>query len=97
MFEDNETTLPELKARVEKTIDFLKTIKPEQIDGTEDKKLIVKVGGKDTEFGGMQFLLGRSLPTSTSTSRPPTTFFATTAWRSASATFSDPRNNSRDS
>ena len=61
-FEDNEKTLPELKARVEKTIAFLKTFKPEQIDGTEDKELIVKVGGNDTKFGGMQFLLGRSLP-----------------------------------
>jgi len=62
-FEDNEKTLPELKARVEKTIAFLKTFKPEQIDGTEDKELIVKVGGNDTKFGGMQFLLGRSILT----------------------------------
>ena len=61
-FEDTETTLPELKARVEKTIAFLETIKPEQVDGSEDKELIVKVGGNDTKFGGMQFLLGRSLP-----------------------------------
>lgn len=62
VFEDNEKTLPDLKARVEKTIAFLETIKPEQIDGTEDKELIVKVGGNDTKFGGMQFLLGRSIP-----------------------------------
>ena len=61
-FEDNEKTLPELKARVQKTIDFLKTFKAEQIDGTEDKELIVKVAGNDTKFAGMQFLLGRSLP-----------------------------------
>ena len=62
VFEDNEKTLPDLKARVDKTIAFLETIKPEQIDGTEDKELIVKVGGNDTKFGGMQFLLGRSIP-----------------------------------
>jgi hypothetical protein len=62
VFEDNEKTLPDLKARVEKTIAFLETIKPEQIDGTEDKELIVKVSGNDTKFGGMQFLLGRSIP-----------------------------------
>ena len=54
--------MPELKARVDKTIAFLETIKPEQIDGTEDKELVVKVGGNDTKFGGMQFLLGRSIP-----------------------------------
>jgi hypothetical protein len=61
-FEDNEKTLPELKARIDKTIAFLETIKPEQVDGTEDKELIVKVGGNDTKFGGMQFLLGRAIP-----------------------------------
>ena len=62
VFEDNEKTLADLKARVDKTIEFLKTFKAEQIDGTEDKELIVKVGGNDTKFAGLQFLLGRSMP-----------------------------------
>ncbi len=62
VFEDNETTLPELKARVEKTIAFLATIEPARIDGTEGKDLVVKVGGKDTPFKGMQFLLARAIP-----------------------------------
>lgn len=61
-YEDNETTIPELKARVEKTIAFLGTIKASQIDGTEGKDLVVKVGGKDTPFKGMQFLLARAIP-----------------------------------
>ncbi len=34
--EDNEKTIPELKARIEKTIAFLQTIKPEQIIGKEN-------------------------------------------------------------
>jgi len=62
VFEDSEKTLADLKARVEKTVAFLRTFKPEQIDGTEDKELVVKVGGNDTKFGGMQFLLGRAIP-----------------------------------
>jgi len=61
-FEDNEKTLGDLKGRVEKTIDLLKTFKPEQIDGSEEKELVIKVGGKDTPFRGMQLLLGRSIP-----------------------------------
>ena len=52
----------ELKARVEKTIAFLRTIKPAQIDGTEGKEIVVKVGGQDTPFKGMQFLLARAIP-----------------------------------
>lgn len=61
-FEDNEKTLADLKERVGKTIDLLKTFKPEQIDGSEEKELVIKVGGKDTPFRGQQFLLGRSIP-----------------------------------
>jgi len=61
-FEDNEKTLADLKARVGKTVDLLKTFKPEQIDGSEEKELVVKVGGKDTPFRGMPFLLGRAIP-----------------------------------
>ena len=60
VYEDDETTIPELKARVEKTIAFLNSIKPAQIDGTEGKEIVVKVGGQDTPFKGMQFLLARA-------------------------------------
>lgn len=35
-FEDNEKTVDELKVRIEKTLAFMKTIKPEQIIGRED-------------------------------------------------------------
>lgn len=61
-YEDNETTIPELKSRIERTVAFLNTIKAAQIDGTEGKDLVVKVGGKDTPFKGMQFLLARAIP-----------------------------------
>jgi hypothetical protein len=49
-------------ARAQTAIDLLKIFKPEQIDGSEEKELVIKVGGKDTPFRGMQFLLGRSIP-----------------------------------
>jgi len=61
-FEDNEKTLADLVARIDKTVELLKTFKPEQINGSEDKELVVKVGGKDTPFRGMQFLLARAIP-----------------------------------
>lgn len=34
--EDNETSIEELKARIDKTIEILKTVKPEDVDGKED-------------------------------------------------------------
>jgi hypothetical protein len=60
--EDTEQTFPELKARIAKTIDFIKTIKPEQIDGSEDKDLMVKLGKQEYKFKGMQYLLNYAYP-----------------------------------
>ncbi|HEY7903568.1 MAG TPA: DUF1993 domain-containing protein [Casimicrobiaceae bacterium] len=61
-FEDDEKTIADLKARIDKTVAFLRTMKAEQIDGSEDKDLVIKVGGNDTPTKGMAFLLGRSIP-----------------------------------
>ena len=45
--EDNEKTVAELKARIDATLKFLKTIKPEQVIGKEDIKIALPYwGGK---------------------------------------------------
>ena len=62
VYEDNEKSLVELKARVAKTIAFIQTISAAQIDGTEDKEIITKRGDKETHYKGMQFLLGHAIP-----------------------------------
>lgn len=62
VYEDTEKTLAELKARIAKTIAYLQTFKPAQIDGTEDKDIVVKRGDKETRYKGMQFLLGHAVP-----------------------------------
>ena len=56
------TTFPELKERIAKTIAFLETFKPEQIDGSEDKVVTLKLGGKDTDFKGQPYLLHFVIP-----------------------------------
>src|SRR5262249_48371842 len=60
--EDTEKTFDELKARIAKTLAFIKSVKPEQIDGSEDKEIVLKVGGRDLKFSGMQYLLGFAQP-----------------------------------
>jgi hypothetical protein len=60
--EDTEKTFEELKARIAKTIAFVRTVKPAQIDGTEEKDILLKVGGRDLKFTGMQYLLGFAQP-----------------------------------
>ena len=61
-YEDNEKTLADLKARIAKTIAFIQTVTSAQIDGTEDKEIVIKYGEKETRYKGMQFLLGNAVP-----------------------------------
>ena len=62
VYEDNERSLADLKARIAKTVAFIQTIGAEQVDGTEDKDIVIKRGEKETHYKGMQFLLGHALP-----------------------------------
>jgi hypothetical protein len=62
VFEDNEKTLADLKARIAKTVAYIQTVTPAQIDGTEDKEIVIKRGDKETRYSGMQFLLGHAVP-----------------------------------
>jgi len=56
-YEDNETTFADLKARLEKTLAYIGTFKPEQIDGTEDKDITLTLGGTTRQFKGLDYLL----------------------------------------
>lgn len=62
VYEDTETTLPELKARILRTIEFIESVTPAQIDGTEDKEIITRRGEKETRYTGIRFLLGHAIP-----------------------------------
>ena len=61
-FADTETTFPELQARLDKTIDFLKGLKPEQIDGSEERSITLKMRSGDITFTGQNYLLHFVLP-----------------------------------
>jgi hypothetical protein len=61
-YEDNEQSLAELINRVTRTIDFLATLKPAQIDGSEDREITRPVRGQPKTFKGMNFLLHFVLP-----------------------------------
>lgn len=60
--EDNEKTIAELAARVDSTIAFLKTLTAEQIDGSEDKHIVLKFPNSSFEFKGLNYLLGFAQP-----------------------------------
>ena len=59
---DTETTFPELRARIAKTLDFLATIKREQVDGQEGRQILLTLPGRTMEFTGETFLTTFSQP-----------------------------------
>jgi hypothetical protein len=61
-FPDDEKTFAQLQARVRKTADFLRSVKPEQIDGTEGKAIAFKAGPRELKFTGESYLLTFAIP-----------------------------------
>lgn len=61
-FDDNETTLNELYARIERAIDYLKTFTPGQIDGSETRAIHLKMRHGELDFEGQAYLLHYVLP-----------------------------------
>jgi hypothetical protein len=62
VYPDTETTFGELYARIDKTLAYLKTLTPAQIDGQEQRTIEIKVGGQPTTFKGLAYLLNYALP-----------------------------------
>ena len=60
--EDTEKTFDELKDRIARTLVFIASVKAAQIDGSEDKDIVLKIQGKDLPFKGMPYLLGFAWP-----------------------------------
>lgn len=61
-YADTEKTIPELKERIAKTLSFLDTIKPEQMEGSETREFTIKVGPNDMTFKGLDYLLHFAMP-----------------------------------
>ena len=61
-YPDTETTWPELKERLAKTIAFVETIERSQVDGRETATIELPLPGRTLTFTGSDFLLRFSLP-----------------------------------
>jgi hypothetical protein len=62
VYEDNEASFADLKARIHKTAAFLNTLKPEQFEGSEAREIKLKVGGVDKTLSGQAYFLHNALP-----------------------------------
>lgn len=61
-FEDNEKTMDELRLRIAKTLDYLKTIAPGALEGFEERQIKVPAGEKTLEFDGLTYLQRWAIP-----------------------------------
>jgi hypothetical protein len=60
--EDTETTFAELKARIAKTLDFLKTVTPAQLKDAESRAIEIKFPNGVWKFTGIAYLTDFVLP-----------------------------------
>ncbi len=61
-FDDDETTLEQVHARLDRAIDYLKTLKPEQIDGSEARAIELKMRSGSQHFTGQDYLFEFAIP-----------------------------------
>jgi hypothetical protein len=61
-FADTETSFPELKERIAKTVAFLQSVGEAQIEGSESRTVTMKLRGAEVNFTGQGYLLDFALP-----------------------------------
>ena len=59
---DTETTFAELQARIAKTLDFLKSIAPDRLQGAESREVEIKFPNGARKFTGLSYLTEFVLP-----------------------------------
>jgi len=60
--EDTETTLAQLKARVEKTLLFIQSIQPAQLAGVESREIVLSFPSITLKFNGLDYVVKFALP-----------------------------------
>ena len=61
-FEDNETTMEELLARVKKTLEYIDTVPATALEGSETRDIRIPLRDRTVEFKGLPFLQHWALP-----------------------------------
>jgi hypothetical protein len=61
-YPDEEKTFAELKARIAKTLKFVESISPKDLDGSETRDINFTLGGQNVHFKGEPYLVHFVLP-----------------------------------
>lgn len=61
-YDDNEASFADLQARIARTVAFLQSIPPEQINGREDATIVLKLPSRELSFEGLAYVNHFVLP-----------------------------------
>ena len=61
-YEDTEKTIPELKARIARTLDFIQSVPAAKIDGSEEREVVLQMRSGELKFDGLRYLMGHAYP-----------------------------------
>jgi hypothetical protein len=61
-FEDNETTIDALKARIRRTVEFIEGVKEGQLAGGETREIVLKIRDQAYTYKGLPYLAHIALP-----------------------------------
>ena len=61
-YEDSEKSVAELVSRIDRTLDYLRTVKASEIDGSEGREIVRPIRGQPKKFTGINYLIQFALP-----------------------------------
>jgi hypothetical protein len=61
-FEDVEKSFDDLQLRLSRVAEFVATFEAVRIDGSEDREIVLPIGGRPLTFSGRTYLLNFALP-----------------------------------
>ena len=61
-FEDTESSIEQLRARLARTVDYLKSVPPSALEGSETRDIRVPARERTLEFKGLDFLQHWAIP-----------------------------------
>ncbi|CEG57137.1 DUF1993 domain-containing protein [Legionella fallonii] len=61
-YADTETSFAELHERIAKTVQFLKSIPEEKLNGSEEREITLKMRGSEIRLSGQQYVINFALP-----------------------------------
>jgi hypothetical protein len=61
-FADDENSFAELQERIIRTLGFFDSIEEDQVDGSEEKAILLKMRGGELHLKGLRYLTGFAIP-----------------------------------